>query len=53
MSEHAATPNSNCDEKVSPASKNDKASFEGTRYGKNGNSPAGGDASRERIVTSA
>lgn len=54
MSEHAATPNSNCDQKVSPASQNGKATYQGTRYGKNGNAVAlGGDHSRDRIITSS
>lgn len=52
MSGHAATPNSECTQKVSPASVNDEASYPGTRYGQGGNHPGQGDHSRERIVTS-
>lgn len=48
---HAATPNSECSEKVSPASQNHKASYRPSRYGGGGNHPGQGDHSSERIVT--
>lgn len=50
---HAATPNSECSETVSPGSVNGEASYPGTRYGQGGNHPGQGDNSSERIVTSA
>ena len=53
MAGHAATPNRETSETSSPSGQNSKASYEGTRYGKGGNSPAGADASNERIVTRA
>ena len=51
MSKHEASPNRECTETVSPASKNSKASYQGSRYGKNGNHPGDGDNSNDRIVT--
>lgn len=53
MGGHAATPNSEVTEHVSPASKNSTASYEGTEGGEGGNSPAGADASEERIISRA
>lgn len=51
MDKHAATPNSETTETVSPASQNATSSYEGTEYGKGGNHPGQGDHSDERIVT--
>lgn len=50
---HAATPNREVSETVSPEGQNSKATYPGTRYGKGGKHPGDVDSSRENIVTSA
>lgn len=55
MSGHAATPNSETTDRVTPASQNATSTYPGTRYGQNGDSPASDmdDSEATKIVSSS
>lgn len=53
MGKHAATPNSEVTETVTPAAQNATATNPGSRFGKGGTFPGESDCSTETIVASA
>jgi hypothetical protein len=55
MSGHAATPNSEVSETVTPGEQNATTTYPGSRYGKGGSSPAGNqnDSEETKIVSAS